>query len=58
MPRGLLGIAALLLLAWGLSEDRFRVSSPRKHEIVELGLRSLFSGTLATCISGAVVGML
>src|ERR1700745_1975842 len=24
--RGLLGIAALLLLAWGLSEDRFRVA--------------------------------
>ena len=25
MPRGLLGIAALLLLAWAVSEDRFRV---------------------------------
>jgi len=24
--RGLLGIAALLLLAWALSEDRFRVA--------------------------------
>jgi CNT family concentrative nucleoside transporter len=30
----------------------------RRHEIVELGLRSLLSGTLATCMSGAVVGML
>jgi CNT family concentrative nucleoside transporter len=30
----------------------------RKHEIVSLGLRSILSGTLATCMSGAVVGML
>jgi len=30
----------------------------RKHEIVALGLRSILSGTLATCMSGAVVGML
>jgi CNT family concentrative nucleoside transporter len=30
----------------------------RKHEIVSLGLRSILSGTLAGCMSGAVVGML
>ncbi len=30
----------------------------RRHEIVGLGLRSLLSGTLATCCSGAVVGVL
>jgi CNT family concentrative nucleoside transporter len=30
----------------------------RRAEIVELGLRSILSGTLATCMSGAVVGML
>jgi concentrative nucleoside transporter, CNT family len=30
----------------------------RKAEIVQLGLRSVLSGTLATCMSGAVVGML
>jgi CNT family concentrative nucleoside transporter len=30
----------------------------RRGEIVELGLRSILSGTLATCMSGAVVGML
>jgi concentrative nucleoside transporter, CNT family len=30
----------------------------RKNEIVSLGLRSILSGTLATCMSGAVVGML
>ncbi len=30
----------------------------RKQEIVSLGLRSILSGTIATCMSGAVVGML
>ena len=30
----------------------------RKHDIVSLGLRSILSGTIATCMSGAVVGML
>ena len=30
----------------------------RRHEIVELGGRSILAGTIATCLSGAVVGML
>jgi CNT family concentrative nucleoside transporter len=30
----------------------------RRHEVVTLGLRSILSGTLATCMSGAVAGML
>lgn len=30
----------------------------RKHETVNLGLRSIVSGTLATCMSGAVIGAL
>jgi CNT family concentrative nucleoside transporter len=30
----------------------------RRPEIVVLGLRSILSGTLATCMSGAVIGML
>ncbi|MBS0560212.1 MAG: nucleoside:proton symporter [Proteobacteria bacterium] len=30
----------------------------RRHEIVALGMRSILSGTLATCTSGAVVGLL
>ena len=30
----------------------------RRHEIVALGLRSILSGTLATCMSGAVAGVL
>jgi CNT family concentrative nucleoside transporter len=30
----------------------------RRHEIVALGMRSILSGTMATCSSGAVVGLL
>ncbi len=30
----------------------------RRHEVVELGLRSILSGTLATCMSGALAGWL
>jgi concentrative nucleoside transporter, CNT family len=30
----------------------------RKHDIVTLGLRSILSGTIATCMSGAVAGLL
>ena len=30
----------------------------RRHDIVALGLRSILSGTIATCMSGAVVGLL
>jgi CNT family concentrative nucleoside transporter len=30
----------------------------RRHEIVALGLRSILSGTIASCMSGAVAGML
>ena len=30
----------------------------RRPEIVGLGLRSMMSGTLATCLSGAVAGLL
>ena len=30
----------------------------RKAEIVALGLRSILSGTIATCMSGAIVGMI
>jgi len=32
--------------------------SERRPEIVALGVRSILSGTLATCMSGAIVGML
>ena len=30
----------------------------RRHEVVALGLRSLLSGTIATCLSGALAGLL
>jgi concentrative nucleoside transporter, CNT family len=30
----------------------------RRPEIVQLGIKSIFAGTLATCMTGAVVGML
>jgi concentrative nucleoside transporter, CNT family len=34
------------------------VPAERRPEVVALGLRSLISGTLATCMSGAVIGIL
>jgi CNT family concentrative nucleoside transporter len=34
------------------------VPPDRRAEVVSLGLRSLLSGTLATCMSGAWVGLL
>jgi CNT family concentrative nucleoside transporter len=30
----------------------------RRHEVVALGMRSILSGTLATCMSGAIAGVL
>jgi len=30
----------------------------RRREIVALGMRSILAGTLATCMTGAVVGLL
>ena len=30
----------------------------RRREITDLGLRSIVSGTIATCMSGAIVGLL
>ena len=30
----------------------------RRHEVVALGMRSILSGTLATCMSGALAGLL
>jgi CNT family concentrative nucleoside transporter len=29
----------------------------RKHEVVALGMKSILSGTIATCLSGALVGL-
>jgi CNT family concentrative nucleoside transporter len=30
----------------------------RRDEVVGLGIRAIFAGTLATCMTGAVVGIL
>ncbi len=30
----------------------------RRQEVVELGFRSIISGTIATCMTGAMVGIL
>jgi concentrative nucleoside transporter, CNT family len=43
----------------GIVIGGFGVMVPeRRHEVVALGLRSILSGTLATCMSGAVIGLL
>jgi concentrative nucleoside transporter, CNT family len=34
------------------------ISPERRNEVVALGLRSIVAGTIATCMTGAVVGML
>jgi CNT family concentrative nucleoside transporter len=30
----------------------------RRPEVIELGIRSIIGGTLATCLTGAVVGLI
>ena len=43
----------------GILVGGMRAMAPeRADEITELGLRSLLSGTIATCLSGAWVGLL
>jgi CNT family concentrative nucleoside transporter len=51
---GFANFGSLGILIGGLSA----MAPERKHEIVSLGLRSILSGTLATSMSGAVVGMI
>ena len=34
------------------------MAEDRRDEIVGLGLKSIVSGTLATCLTGAVVGLI
>jgi concentrative nucleoside transporter, CNT family len=51
---GFANFGSLGIMVAGLS-----VMAPeRRDEITELGLKSLVSGTLATCLTGAIVGML
>jgi concentrative nucleoside transporter, CNT family len=51
---GFANFGRLGILIGGLSA----MAPGRKHEVVKLGLRSIVSGTLATCMSGAVIGVL
>jgi CNT family concentrative nucleoside transporter len=51
---GFANFGSLGILVGGMSA----MAPERRHEIVSLGPRSLISGTLATLMSGAVVGMM
>jgi CNT family concentrative nucleoside transporter len=51
---GFANFGSLGILIGGLSA----MVPERRHEITALGLRSIVSGTIATCISGAVAGLL
>ncbi len=51
---GFANFGSLGILVGGMSA----MAPERKHEIVSLGPRSIISGTLATLMSGAVVGMI
>ena len=74
IAQSILGIFVLIGLAWVMSENRRKVSwkgslgiliggmgsmvPERRGEIVSLGMRSIISGTLATCMAGAIVGII
>jgi CNT family concentrative nucleoside transporter len=51
---GFANFGSLGILIGGLST----MVPERRDEIVQLGLRSILAGTLATCCTGAVVGIL
>ncbi len=51
---GFANFGSLGILVGGMTA----MAPERKHEIVSLGLRSILSGTLATSMSGAVIGMI
>jgi CNT family concentrative nucleoside transporter len=51
---GFANFGSLGILVGGMSA----MAPERKQEIVSLGLRSILSGTLATLMSGAVIGMI
>jgi concentrative nucleoside transporter, CNT family len=51
---GFANFGSLGILVGGMTT----MAPERKHEIISLGPRSILSGTLATLMSGAVVGMI
>ena len=70
LPAGTLGDRSMLIMTYamcgfanpgslGIMIGGMGTMAPgRRREIVALGLRSVVAGTLATCMTGAVVGML
>ena len=51
---GFANFASLGLMIGGL----VTIAPSRRTEIVQLGLRSIVAGTIATCMTGAIVGLL
>ena len=51
---GFANFGSLGILVGGLSA----IVPERRREITELGFRSILSGTIATCMSGAIAGLL
>jgi CNT family concentrative nucleoside transporter len=70
LPEGTLGERSVLIISYalcgmanfgslGIMIGGFTVLVPeRRREVVELGLKSIVAGTLATCATGAVVGLI
>ena len=70
LPAGALGNHSLLIISYalcgfanpgslGIMIGGLGTMAPaRRDEIVALGLRSILAGTLATCMTGAVVGII
>jgi CNT family concentrative nucleoside transporter len=50
---GFANFGSLGIMIGGLSA----MAPERRHDVVALGFRSILAGTLATCMSGAVIGM-
>ncbi|GFM32780.1 hypothetical protein DSM101010T_11450 [Desulfovibrio subterraneus] len=51
---GFANLGSLGILIGGLNA----LAPERKHDIVSLGMKSIMAGTLATCMTGAVAGLL
>ncbi len=51
---GFANLGSLGILIGGLTT----IAPSRKNEIVEMGMKSIIGGTLATCMTGAIVGIL
>lgn len=54
--QSILGLFALVGIAFAFSEKRSEI--PWKTEIVALGIKSIIAGTLATLMTGSILGCL